>query len=106
MTDAEIIRRLVAARPVAALLTTQGIDAPLSSEDQAVLTELSEAAQAGAFAHEWHTDELRRAAGLLRSDLAALLWQLQRQEMAADPKGALITTLAALRRTQNRPEMS
>ncbi|MDQ2806703.1 MAG: hypothetical protein M3Z04_07270 [Chloroflexota bacterium] len=106
MTDAEIIRRLVAARPVTALLTTQGVDALLTVADQAVLTALSEAAQAGVFAHEWHTDELRRAAGLLRSDLAALLWQLQRQEMAADPQGVLITTLAALQRTQNRPETS
>ena len=106
MTDSEIISHLTAAQPLANKLAAQGMEAPLTAEDHAILAAISAAAQTGAFERETHTDELRRAAGLRPSDLGALLWVLQRQEIAADPKGVLIATLAALGHTQNRPETS
>ncbi len=79
---------------------------PLTAADQAVLAAVSEVAQAGAFEQEWQTDELRRAAGLARSDLGLLLGVLHWQQVQADPQGAIIEVLAYLNHTQNRPETS
>jgi len=106
MTNTEIIARLRAAQPLADKLATSGIYTPLTSAEQAVLAALGEVAQSGAFEIEWQTEELRRAAGLRPSDLGLLLGVLHWQEVQADPKGALIATLATLRHTRNRPETS
>jgi len=106
MDNTEIIARLHAAQPLADKLATAGMYTPLTPAEQAVLDALREVAQAGAFEQEWQTDELRRAAGLRPSDLGLLLGVLHWQDVQADPKGAIIETLAALRRTRNRPETS
>ncbi len=106
MNNAEVIKRLRGAKGLAAKLGGQGMYVPLTVEEQAVLTAVSEAAQTGAFEWEWQADVAERAAGLRRGDLALLLAVLHWQEVQADPQGAIIECLALLQGNENRPATS
>jgi len=89
MRQEDVIAVLRACKPLADKLGRLGRFTTLDDAEQELLLAYRAVQEAGWLAEEYEADSLRRAAGLLRSDLGLLTYQLQQQDVARDPEGVL-----------------
>lgn len=88
MRKEDVIAVLRACKPLADKLGRLG-RFTLDDVEQQLLLAYRAVHEAGWLDEAYEADSLRRAAGLLRSDLGLLTYQLDQQDVARDPEGVL-----------------
>jgi len=107
-TAKDVVAHLRACQALANKFGEQGYKMAVTPTEQALLDELRLIRDEGWFEgeSECQTDELRRAAGLRRSDLSMLLGRLHHDDVLADPTMAILETMAYFKKTRNNARES